>query len=460
MDALDVMLLPVYLGIFYFLAYRTLGKNSKDPLYKKYYIRGLNYKLFGSISFAFIYVYYYKGGDTISFYWATSPLFKLFFSDPVWFFKFALGLDPHYPGVCGMEAAQHSVIYLLRGSATLTTIRIASIIDVFCMNSFTALSVAFGYISYLFIWRLFRLFVSIYPTLHKQFAIAFLMIPSAIFWGSGLGKDTIMNGSIMAIVYCFYKIVILKKITLRHVLMFFVCAYLIALIRGFILFTILPCLMLMTVVYYRNSINNSFVRFVVGPIFILVGVGASFLLIRSLGDSVQSYKLDSLAQKAEGFRSWHTYLGKTEGGSSYSIGGDIQYTPLGILKQAPVAIITTLFGPFPWQIRNFVMLLSGIESLAFLYFTVQLLFNKKIYKLFGVLFGDPIVVFCLAFIFVLSIAIGLTSFNYGALVRYRIPVLPFFATTIILINHHLNENKMIRKRQTVDIKPAELKPTG
>ena len=445
MDFLDLMLLPIYLGVFYYLAYRTVGKNQKNPLYKQYYIRGLNYKFFGSIAFAFIYLYYYKGGDTISFYWATAPLYKLFFTDPLWFFKFVSGLDTRYPGVCGMEAAQHGVIYMLRGSATLTTIRIASLINIFCLNSFTVLAISFAYISYLFIWRLFILFASIYPKLSKEFAIAFLMIPSAIFWGSGLSKDTIMNGSIMALVYCFYKLFILKKVTFRHVFMFLVAAYIIALIRGFILFTVLPCLMLMTVVYYRNSINNSFLRFVVGPVFILIGVGASYLLIHSLGDSVQSYKLDSLAQKAEGFRSWHTYLGKTEGGSSYTIGGDIEYTPTGILKQAPVAIVTTLFGPFVWQIRNFVMLLSGVESLAFLYFTIQLLFNRKIYRLLNVLFSDPIVVFCLSFIFVLSIAIGLTSFNYGALVRYKIPILPFFATAIILIKYHLNENKVVRQ---------------
>jgi hypothetical protein len=38
------------------------------------------------------------------------------------------------------------------------------------------------------------------------------------------------------------------------------------------------------------------------------------------------------------------------------------------------------------------------------------------------------------------VAIGLTSFNYGALVRYKIPILPFFATALILIRYHLNSS--------------------
>ena len=89
------------------------------------------------------------------------------------------------------------------------------------------------------------------------------------------------------------------------------------------------------------------------------------------------------------------------------------------------------------------MLLSGIESLAFLYFTIKLLFNKKIYKLFNVLSGDPIIVFSIPFILILGVAIGMTSFNYGALVRYRIPILPFFGVAITLINYHLDRGKTL-----------------
>jgi hypothetical protein len=286
------------------------------------------------------------------------------------------------------------------------------------------------------------LFVSLYPALHKQFSYAFLMIPSALFWGSGVGKDTIMFGTIMLFIFCYYHLFIKKEVKIKYILLLVICAYLIGLIRGFILFTIIPCLMLMTVVYYRNLINNSFARFIVGPFFIAAGIGGSVLFIRSLGESVESYKLDTLEKKAEGFKSWHSYLGETRGGSTYSLGEDFEYTPSGILRKAPLAMAITLFGPFVWQIRNPVMLLSGIESLMFLYFTLRILFTRKIYKLFGVLGGDHIIVFCLPFILILGIAIGITSFNYGALVRYKIPILPFFGTLIILVNYHLNQSNV------------------
>jgi hypothetical protein len=194
----------------------------------------------------------------------------------------------------------------------------------------------------------------------------------------------------------------------------------------------------MAITYYRNSINSSALRIIVGPVLLIVAVGVSVLFVQSLGSSVSSYDVESLQQKAEGFRSWHT----TQGGSTYTIGDPetLDYTFTGVLRQTPVAVITTLFGPFIWQVRNIVMLLSAIESLVFLYFTASILFNGRIYKLFNVLIQDHIVVFCVPFALILSVAIGLTSFNYGALVRYKIPILPFFATALILIRYHLNSS--------------------
>ena len=170
---------------------------------------------------------------------------------------------------------------------------------------------------------------------------------------------------------------------------------------------------------------------------LVLGAGLSIFFVQSLGNSVSSYSIDSLQQKAEGFKSWHSYLGETQGGSAYSLGSDVEYTPVGILKQAPMAIAITLFGPFIWQVRNPVMLLSALESLLLLFYTLRALFNKRIYALLGILISDHLVVFCLAFVFILSIAVGITSFNYGALVRYRIPILPFFGMLLSLVSYRL-----------------------
>jgi len=435
MNEIDWLLGLLYAAILYFLGSNKVSQNGSNPLYRQYYMRGLRYKFIGAFGFAMIYLYYYKGGDSINFFVAVSPLIKVAIRNPAEYIQFVFTPDANYPWSAVEEACRKGACYLLNGSASLTVIKIGSILNLVCFNSFLALTVVFAYLSYQFQFRMFSLLSSVYPKLTGQFAFAFLMIPSVIFWGSGFAKDTIMLSCILQFFYSFYHAVILKKNVAVHVVLLLVFGFLISLIRGFILFTVLPSLVLMAATYYRTAIQSSALRFFIGPVILIAAGLGSLLVVRNLGSAVQSYSLESLEQKAEGFRSWHT----TQGGSTYFIEGDLEFTPVGILKKAPVAAIICLFGPFVWQIRNIVMLMSGVESLIFLYlFTTKVFFNRRLYSLFNVLIQDHVLMFCIPFVAILAVAIGLTSFNYGALVRYRIPILPFFACLFIITNYHLN----------------------
>ena len=144
-----------------------------------------------------------------------------------------------------------------------------------------------------------------------------------------------------------------------------------------------------------------------------------------------------MQKTAEGFKSWHTYLGYTQGGSAYSL-GDVDYSTAGILRKAPLAIAIALFGPFFWQIRNPVMLLSGIESILFLYFFFKVFINTKAYRAINIIFKDHLIMFCIPFVLIIALAVGMTSFNYGALVRYKLPLVPFFAALIAITRYRIN----------------------
>lgn len=439
MDVYDLITFPIYMGIIYFLAYWIRSKHRDNQLYQRYFIKGLNYKVIGALGFATIYWFYYKGGDSINFFYTTKPLHKLFFSNPSSFFSFVFSSNKTpYPDECWYEAwTVYDVLWLARGSASLTTIKIGAVLNLFACNSFIAISLLMAFITYLFTWNAFELFVTLYPKLIKDFEIGFLMLPSILFWGSGIGKDAIMFAAILNFVYCFYNLVIYKRNIFKNIISLIITVYLISLIRSYILFTMGPSLILMTGIYYRNLFRNPAVRFLALPVFLAVGIAGSVFFIKSVGNSASSYSLDSLQKTAEGFHSWHTTLGKTEGGSFYSLGNDVDYTLAGIIKKAPLALVIALFGPFVWQIRNPVMLMSGTESIIFLFFFIKIFFNVRIYKAYNILFSDHVIMLCLLFVIALGIAIGMTSFNYGALVRYRIPILPFFVMLISITKYKL-----------------------
>ncbi|MBL0309759.1 MAG: hypothetical protein IPP77_08830 [Bacteroidetes bacterium] len=436
-ETIDFLLLPLYLGLFYLIAFQIRKRNAHDPVYQRNFIRGLNYKMGGALGFSFIYIFYYGNGDAMSFYNAMKPLSKLAFSQPDRYFSFMTSWNELYPPECAYQANRMVVAYILRGTASLTVIRLGSIISILSLNSFIVCNIMFGFVSYLFVWRAFRLFVSLYPKLEKDFVIAFLMVPSVVFWGSGVGKDSIMLGSIMLFFCTYYDLVIRKRKIIRNLFMLMIVVYIISQIRGFLVYTIAPGLLLMTAVYYRNLFKSAVVRFVALPVFIGIGLVGSLVFVERFGNMVESYSMESLQKKAEGFHSWHTTLGETQGGSFYSLGDDVDYSVAGIMRKAPLALAITLFGPFVWQIKNVVMLVSGIESLIFLYYFSTVFINIRVYRAFSVLSKDHIVMFCILFIVAIGIAVGMTSFNYGALVRYKIPILPFFVVLISVTRYRI-----------------------
>jgi hypothetical protein len=432
--------MPLYLALVYFIATRIRAKHAHDPIYQKYYIKGLNYKIIGGIGFALIYLLYYKGGDSINYFLASRPLYSFAFNNPDEYFSFVFNIKSAYPPQLYMEAWAKGVDYMLRGNATLTVIRFVSLVNLFCFDSYISCTIIFSFISYYFIFKTFRLFVAIHPQLEKELSISFLMIPSAIFWGSGVGKDAIMLSTAMYFFLCFYRIVIIKQnIPLNLIKLIFI-AYIMSVIRGFMIITITPCLILMAAIYYRNVFKSPVVRFISLPFFLGGGLIASYLFIQNIGNQMQSYSLDSMQKTAEGFKSWHTYLGDTQGGSAYSL-GDVDYSPAGILRKAPLAISIALFGPFFWQIRNPVMLLSGIESLIFLYYFIKVFLNTRAYRAINIIFKDHLIMFCIPFVLIIALAVGMTSFNYGALVRYKLPLLPFFAALIAIARYRINTGK-------------------
>ncbi len=441
MDIYDFVLLPVYLGIIYLIANLIRARNLGNRLYNQYFIKGLNYKMIGALGYASIYLFYYKDGDTISFFKAIRHTFGLFLNDPSQFFSFIFSPSAPYPDVLFWPVIFDEVYYITVGSASLTTIKICSFINLFCCNSFIPLTLVIAFLSYLFVWKAFMLFVELYPYLEKKLVIAFLMIPSVIFWGSCIGKDSIMLSAIMFFFVCYHQLFIKKRNFISNMIYLVMSAYILSSIRGFMLFTIVPSALLMTAIYYRNSLKDRFMRFVALPVFLVVAIGGSFFLIKSIGSAVSTYSMESLEKKAQGFRSWHT----TQGGSSYSLGDD-DFSMTGMLKKSPMAIAIALFGPFFWQIRNPVMLMSGVESLIFLFFFVKTFFNARIYRAYNILFRDYIIMFCIPFILIMALAVGLTSFNYGALVRYKIPLLPFLALLIIVVEHRLKTKKAVTKR--------------
>lgn len=92
----------------------------------------------------------------------------------------------------------------------------------------------------------------------------------------------------------------------------------------------------------------------------------------------------------------------------------------------------TFFRPYLWEARNPVVMLGAIESSIFLALFIFILYKLK-WHLFTPLKGKYLLSGLVIFIIIFGFAVGFTSYNFGALGRYKIPIMSPFSMILIYI---------------------------
>jgi hypothetical protein len=434
----DLALYPIYYIIIYLLGNNYRKRLAPDPILYKYYGQALNLKMISSFLYCMVYMYYYNGGDTTGFYHWTDQWLKYFFKDPQHAIEFLFTEDYGTFFRFLSSSEWEGYLYLMKyGSNEVFFIKVASIINLFGLNSFVCTSLIMGYLAFLGSWRLFIVFYDMYPHLSKPLAIATLFIPSVVFWSAGIMKDTLTFMGICWLTYNVYFGIIQRQRMISNIVMGLIMFTLIAQLKGYIILSYIPAAGYWVMNKYKEKINSPVLRFVTGPFFIAAAVLLSGFLLSRVGDALGKYSIDKLEQTAQGYQSWH----QETGGASYTIAGAGDFSITGLLKIFPQGIIVTLFRPFLWEARTLFNLLASIEGLIFLYFTVNVLWRTRIVELPKAFALDSNVAFCFIFALILAFAVGITSFNFGALVRYKIPVLPFYSIGLVIITDVIQSKK-------------------
>jgi hypothetical protein len=108
----------------------------------------------------------------------------------------------------------------------------------------------------------------------------------------------------------------------------------------------------------------------------------------------------------------------------------------------------TLFRPYLWEVKNPVMLLSAVESTAMLIFAFYIfVINPGFTKCMRFIGSNPFVLFCLVFSIAFAFAVGFSTYNFGSLVRYKIPMIPFFLSALFVIKWKAAEFYYVREKQ-------------
>jgi len=449
----DFVLLPIYVFIPYIIA-KSYQKRKilKDPIYK-YYTSGLMMKIFGGIGICIIYTFYYNGGDTLAYNEGAVAMSNMLFKSPETFFSLLFNNRTLENWSMFDASTTWPPSYMYKDTLTFSVIRFSSFFALLGCRSLVLTTILIAWVTFPGIWKLFKLFSGEFPDLTKSFAIAMFFVPSVVFWGSGLLKDAYTLSASAWIIYSSFKLIKKREKLFLHFIIIIVSSYIIISIKPYIFFSLFFAVLFVLLSLSFSKIKGVFLKFVIMPVVFIIIIGGGVITFSLLGNFAGDHysSLNKMLEKAA--INQHDLSREYYGENTFDI-GDFEPTIGGIMSKFFPALNAGLFRPYIWECSNPIMLISGLENLALMFFTFYVIFLSLL-SLFRVgykymvktLFNHPLIVFSFVFGFSFAFMVGLTTANFGALVRYKIPLVPFFLTSLIILVYKFNLDKLGLKKE-------------
>ena len=440
MGFLDIILFPLYVFLFH-LFFASRRKKIKDPVLRFYHKWAFWVKIFSTLAIT-IFNYYISIGDSTTLYYPEGMnIFRLIMQDSSniqWLFM--EGKD------FSKDLIRNSAnTGYFKSEANFFVIRLVAIFAFFTFGRYLLINLLFSMIAFTGIWKLFRFFYNIYPQLHKKIAIAVLFLPTVVFWSSGTLKDPICMGMLGWMTYCIFEGFYKKHNSMANGITALVAIWVLSIVKPYIIFAYLPFFILYLMLINIRLLKSSFLKFVVVVAILGMSVGGFVLVSDKLQEEMGSLSLDNLNETvASQQANFINMADRAE--SSFSLGVEYDGSIAGLARLAPAAVNATLFRPYLWESKKVSTLLSSVESLSLMLFTLFVLYKAGPWLFFSTLIKDPMVIFCFFFSVLFALFVGATTLNFGTLVRYKIPCMPFFIMALVLINE---------QRKQVDKKPLQ-----
>lgn len=441
MDFIDFILFPVYLLIFFFIIRRRLRKIT-DPVLTIYYKRAFLIRILSCLAFS-IFIVFISIGDSFSIYFTEAKnIFQLSLKDPSIISRMIFipvkDIDP----TLFTKETGGAVVFFDENNYMI--VRLTALVLFISFGKYLIANLFFSMLAFEGCWRLYRFFYEQFPTLHRELAYAILYLPTFVFWSSGISKEVLCISGIGFITYGLYAIIVKRTDLVLNIVLVLAFTYLLINVKIYILLSYIPFLVYYIVANRVSVIKNSFLKLFFGPIAVAaVLTGFAFIVINN-EDELGLYAVNDLTQSIQ-TQQYNFRMQENVAESNFELGAEFDGTTGGFVRVIPFAVSATLFRPFIWESKKMSTLLSSLESLVFMFLTLYVIFKAGLFSFFRLIFQKPIITYCFFFAFLFSAFVGATTLNFGSLVRYKIPCLPFYVVSLFLILYFAD----LKKKESV-----------
>lgn len=376
-----------------------------------------------------IYTFYYTdrlSADIYKYFDDSKILYEIFFRSPAHFFRILSGIgnsgprfDPYYSSMHYWARSADAGIY----NDSHTIIRFNALLRFISMGYYQVHSIVLNFFSLLGLVALYKFFIQQLPDKKGPLIIAVFLLPSVLFWGSGVLKEGILffaTGMLL--------LHLTRLFSFRSVLWVTGMMALLAFSKFYVWVTLIPgCLFLIW--------DQSQKKPAPGIKLLLVLLMVSLVGLNIDKFSNFQHPLVTLAQKQHEF--FQLANGELKDANNNPIPAAKSRIDIPVLaptlssfvKNAPQAIVTSLLRPFPSEVHGMFMIMAALET----WLLLLILFLSVYFVLPVRRWNIPLLLFCLSFVLLQLLIIGETTPILGAVVRYRCIALPFLAAACISI---------------------------
>lgn len=431
----------IYLLVLYFYFARLKNIRIKTQPEYKYFLFGLYAKIFGGIIFSMIYFYYYEGGDTISYFYSATALTNLAKTNLFDYFQVLFGPNDFVNRQFFTLETGIPYYFVYYEPRAYMVVRLVSVLILFTFNSYLVTTVVISSVSYFGVFRFYQTLVRYYPSLKKPLAYAVLFMPSAIFWGSAILKDTFTFSAVCWYMHAVDNLAFRKKSKLLSWAAIAVSVFIMISIKPYIFMVLMPT-SLVWISYYRLArIRSTIVKYIFLPVVVLGLMVSTLYVLTYLGGYLDKFSLDSAIKTIMVSQSDMTR--SEQYGLNYFDVGEIEATWFSVFSKAPIATTAALFRPFIWECRSVVMAMAGLENLAILILFILTMLKGQVINTLKLVTKNPLLLTCFTFSVAYAFVIGISTPNFGALVRFKIPLLPLFVSSLVIADYILSVRKKV-----------------
>ncbi len=417
---MGIFLTILYFSIFCFVILKSNFFND-DELSKKWFLSVFALKFLFSIILTLIYTYYYTDrstSDIYKYFDDSKILFDALKTKPLDYVKMMCGFDNdtayfdehYYQKMSFWYRAFNSNLF----SDSHIIIRFNAFIHLFSFGHFYVHNVFINFLSIIGLTAIFKFFKPLFKNNSKVLFYAIFLIPSVLFWGSGLLKEGLILFALGTLLLTIQQGLI--KFKWYHIILIVIAIVILLYTKLYVLAAL--SVPILAYFFYKKLAPNKLILSFVYAFGSLAAIVTAIVLLTN-----RYSPFDIIIDKQREFFN-HITTFKTN--SSFDLPQLTNW--FSIIKYTPNAWLNTFIRPYLWESYSPFVLMSSLENLMFVgLFILVLLFPKKGNKEWFY------ILFCLVFVFTLFTIVGLMIPIFGALVRYKVPALPFLAIALLML---------------------------